>query len=234
MRPSAILLAALLLLVASAAGAQTPVPAATPSPGVALLEVMLDELRPETIAVVGMARTTWEPGGGLRIVAGSGPAVYFVESEAISVRTGGDAQAVVVSSGSVEASSTQVGSPGTEITVAAGSGFLLPAGAMAEIRNTGELPATTLDLLAAVDATTDAETGVTHSILVQQQADLPQAPVTMTLARVTVEPGERLELPAESAQVVYVTKERGQAFLLSGQGINRGTEPMEVYLLTFA
>ena len=133
-----------------------------------------------------------------------------------------------------EASEAPGGSPGTELTVEAGTAFVLPAGATAEIRNPGESPATTLDLLAATDASTDAETGVTHAVLVQQKAELPAPPVNVTLHRVTVEPGEQLALPAEPAQVVYATVERSDEFLLSGQGINRSAEPMEVYVLAVA
>jgi hypothetical protein len=234
MRRASILLALLLLLVASAAGVQTPIPPATPGSSGTLMEVTLDELAPGSIAAVGMVRTTWEPGGSLRTSTGSGPAVHFVESGAISVRADGDAQVSVVAGGSAEAAATQAGTPGTEITVEAGSAFVLPPGATAEIRNAGESPATTLGLLAAGDATTEAETGVTHAVLAQQKAELPEAPVRVILARVTIAPGDQLELPTEPAQAVYVTVERGQAFLLSGQGINRGPEPMEVYLLTFA
>jgi quercetin dioxygenase-like cupin family protein len=212
MRLSALFLT-LLLLATSTVAAQTPAPpAATASNGV-LMQLTLDEVQPKSIATVGMVRTTLEPGGSFRAFAGSGPAVHFVESGSITVRTEGDARAEVVASGSA---------------------LVLPPGATAEIRNDGEAPATTLGVLAAADATTEAETSVTHSVLAQQRAELPEAPVTVTLARVTIEPGDHLELPAEAAQVVYVTVERGQAFLLSGQGINRGAEPMEVYLLTFS
>jgi quercetin dioxygenase-like cupin family protein len=231
MRPSTLLLGFLLLLVAMPAGAQTPVPPATSG---SLVEVTLEELPSGSISTVGIVRTTYEPRGGLRAATGSGPAVRFVERGAVTVRTEGDAQVAVVPAAGGGAAATPSASAGTEVTVEAGSAFLIPAGITAEIRNPGESPATTLDLLVAADATTDADTGVTHAVLAQQKAELPEPPVTMTLVRVTLEPGDQLELPGEAAQVVYVTVGRGQAFLLSGQGINRGAEPMEVYLLAFS
>lgn len=234
MRPSAILLTVLLLLTTSTVAAQTPAPAAGPASNGVLMQLTFDEVQPESVAVIGMVRTTLEAGGGLRIATGSGPAVHFVESGVVSVRTEGDAQVAVVAGGAADASAGQGTSPGTEVTVEAGSAFLIPPGATAEIRNAEESPATTLDLIASIDATTDAEMGVTHAVLVQQEAALPEAPVIVTLARVTVEPGDHLELSADPAHVAYATVERGQAFLLSGQGINRGAEPMEVYLLTIS
>ncbi len=227
-----LLLALLVALAASAAGAQTPDPGATPAPSGAVVELTLDEVPPGSVATVGMVRTTYEPDGGFQVTTGSGPAVHVVESGTISVRGEGDAQVSVVPGGSAAAAEDT--EPGAEIIVEAGDAFVLPPGVTVEIRNAGDSPASTLDLLAATDATTDAETGVTRAVLVQREATLPDPPVTVTLSRVTLAPGDQLTLPAEPAQVVYATVDRGQTFLLGGEGINRGPEPMEVYVLAFA
>lgn len=234
MRLTVFLVAALTLLLASSAGAQTPDPDATPVSNGTIVAMTLDELAPGSVATVGMVRTTYEPGGGLRAVTGSGPSVHLVESGTISVRVDGDARVSVIPGGGDGAVAAEEPASGAEITVAHGNAYVLPAGVTAEIRNAGESPASTLDLLTASDATTDVETGVTHAVLVLREATLPGPPVTVTLSQITLAPGDQLALPVQPALAVYVTVERGQAFLLSGQGINRGTEPMEVYLLSFA
>lgn len=230
MHRSTILVAVLLLLVTPAAGAQTPAPPAATASGGVLVEMTLEALPSGSVATVGMVRTIYEVGGSRRVAAGSGPAVEFVETGAVVVRMDGGPEASVVAGGAGSPATPSV-SDGTEITVEAGSAILIPPGATVEMWNPGEGPATTLNLLAATDAATEAEAGVAHAVLVQQDIELPDPPVTVTLSQVSVEPGAQLELPADAAHVSYASVERGQAFLLSGQGINRGAEPMDAYVL---
>lgn len=65
-----------------------------------------------------------------------------------------------------------------------------------------------------------------------REAKLPAPPVLVRLERVSLAPGDRLALPAEPVQSAPAPASRRQTFLLSGEGINRGAEPMEVYILT--
>src|SRR6478735_820336 len=86
MRTSAVFLALLLvLLTPPMANAQSSAtPQASPSTGV-LMQLTLDQLPPDDVATIGVSRTTFATGGGMRAVTGSGPAVYFVEDGTISV-----------------------------------------------------------------------------------------------------------------------------------------------------
>jgi hypothetical protein len=234
MHTPAILLAILMLLVSSPAGGATPAPVATPAATGTTLRVTLDALPPGSVAMIGIVRTTFEPGASLRFSAGAGPSVHYVEAGAVTIVADGAEPPAMIAGGSADAAPSPAAAPGTELTVEAGHGFVMSPDSTAEIRNAGDAPASTLDLLAATDAATDAETGVTHAILVQREATLPAPPVLVGFERVTLAPGDRLMLPAEPAQSAYATVERGQAFLLSGQGIHRGAEPMDVYILTVA
>src|SRR6478735_8709655 len=123
MRTSAVLLALLLALITvPVAAAQTPATRKTsPSTGV-LMQLTLDQLPPDDVATIGVTRTTFATGGGLRAVAGSGPAVYFVEAGTISVTMDDGAGPLrVVRAGEPDSSAT----PQSAET---GTGFVLPAG----------------------------------------------------------------------------------------------------------
>ncbi len=108
---------------------------------------------------------------------------------------------------------------------------MLAAGTASELRNSTTTPTVVLELLAASGASTDEVAGVTHAVLVQREVTLPNPPVVLTLARVTVEPGARMAIPPYPVETVFATVGRSQAFLLSGEGFNRGPRPMDVYLL---
>ena len=68
--------------------------------------------------------------------------------------------------------------------------------------------------------------------MVSQEVTLPSPPLNLTLLRTTLEPGEQYAALAAPVLTVLATVERSQTFLLTGQGINRGTRPMDVYVLT--
>jgi len=237
MRASAVLLALLLVLITPpVADAQTPAtPQASPSTGV-LMQLTLDQLPPDDIATIGVTRTTFATGGGLRAVAGSGPAVYFVEAGTISVNIEDGAGSLrVVRAGEPGGSATpQSAETGTEAVLEAGDAFVLPAGASAALRNAAEGPAIVLNLLSAPDATIEAEKGVTHAVLVRQDVTLPKPPLLVSLALATIPPGDHLSLPEAPVITRLAVVERSQAFSLSGGGTNRGTEPIEVYVLSLA
>jgi quercetin dioxygenase-like cupin family protein len=218
------------------ADAQTPAtPQASPSTGV-LMQVTLDQLPPDNVATIGVTRTTFAPGGSLRAVAGSGPATYFVEAGAISVRIDDGAGPLqVVRAGEPGSSATpQSAETGTEAVLEAGDAFVIPAGASATLENSSENTAIVLNLLSASDAAIEAEEGVTHAVLVRQEVTLPKPPLLVSLALATIPPGEHLSLPDEPVITRLAVVERSQAFSLSGGGTNRGAEPIDVYVLSFA
>jgi len=238
MRTSAVLLALLLALITvPVAAAQTPAtPQASPATGV-LMQLTLDQLPPDDVATIGVTRTTFATGGGLRAVAGSGPVVYYVEAGTISVTMDDGAGPLrVVRTGEPDGSATpQSAETGTEAVLEAGTGFVLPAGSSAALQNAAENPAIVLNLLAASDATIEAEEGVTHAVLVRQEVTLPKPPLLVSLALATISPGDHLSLPDAPVLTRLAVVERSQAFSLSGGGTtNRGTEPIDVYVLSFA
>jgi hypothetical protein len=218
------------LLAVSPVRAQEATPSASPSAAGALLRLTLDELPPSNVAKIGVTRVTFALAGGLRMTAGSGPTVFFVETGTLAVWGAADLPMLAVRA---------AGTPGTlsaggEVDLRAGDAQVLPVGATAQIRNDGATPAVALDLLEASDAHTEAETGISRAVLASRQATLPAAPVVMSLARATIAPGEHFPVPPAPVETVLATVERAQTFLLSGEGINRGTRPMQVYVLTIA
>ncbi len=237
MRTSAVLLALLLvLLTPPVADAQTPAtPQACPSTGV-LMQLTLDQLPPDDVATIGVTRTTFATGGSLRAVAGSGPAVYFVEAGTISVNIDDAAGPLrVVRAGESDGSATpQSAEIGAEAVLEAGDGFVIPEGTSAALQNSAENPAIVLNLLSASDAAFEAEEGITHAVLVRQEVTLPNPPLLVSLALATIHPGEHLSLPDAPVITRLAVVERSQAFSLSGGGTNRGTEPIDVYVLSFS
>jgi quercetin dioxygenase-like cupin family protein len=236
MRTSAVLLALLLvLLTPPVADAQTPAtPQASPSTGV-LMQVTLDQLPPDDVATIGVTRTTFATGGSLRAVAGSGPAVYFVEAGTISVKIddGADPLQIIRAGDSGGSATPQSTETGAEVVLEVGDAFVIPAGASASLQNSAEHPAIVLNLLSAPDAAIEAEEEVTHAVLVRQEVTLPKPPLLVTLALATIPPGDHLSLPDAPVITRLAVVERSQAFSLSGGGTNRGTEPIDVYVLSF-
>jgi hypothetical protein len=237
MRTPVVLLALLVVLLTPVvADAQTPAtPQSSPSTGV-LMQLRLDQLPPDDVATIGVTRTTFSTGGGLRAVTGSSPAVYFVEAGTISVKidNGTGPLRVVHAGGSGGSATPQGPETGAEAMLEAGTGFELPAGASATLQNGTESPAVVLNLLSAPDATIEAEEGVTHAVLVRQEVTLPNPPLLVSLAHATIPPGDHLTLPDAPVLTRLAVVDRSQAFSLSGGGTNRGTEPIDVYVLSIA
>ncbi len=231
MRTPTFLLALIVALLATPAvhGAQTPAP--TRPPGI-LLQIAVDELAPDLVATTGMLRTTYAAGATLHLVTGSGPSLHFVESGTLSLTTGDGPPPRVVRAGATgEAATPMAADTGGEVIVVAGDGVLLAPGTSTELRNEGAESATVLELLAAPDATSEVGEGVAQAVLVRQEVPLPQPPVSVTLSRVTLAPGDRLSIPEPPALTFYAAVERSQSFNLSGQGLNRSTDPLDAYVL---
>jgi len=219
------------LLATPAQGAHTP--ASVPASGT-LMHLTVDQLPADHVATIGITRTTYMAGGSLQLETGSGPAVSFVESGAVTV-TVQDGGSLIVATGPLEQTGTPAAiASGSEVIVTAGNGFLPAPGATVNVRNDGTIPATVLELFSATDAEAKPGKGTTQALLVRQEATLTEPAATVTLGRVVVEPGDRLPLAAAPAITVYVAVERGDAFLLSGQGVNRSTKPIAAYILEIA
>lgn len=102
------------------------------------------------------------------------------------------------------------------VAVGAGDGFLLASDTTFTLRNDGPDPAAVLDLLTAPDASADSGKDVNREILVRQEVTLPELPVSVTLSRITLEPGDRVSIADAPALTFYTAVERSQGFSLSG------------------
>jgi hypothetical protein len=228
MRRCAIILSLIAtILTVRVTDAHDAAPTGTPPAARPLLQLTLDELAPDHDVIVGVIRSTFLPGGELGLGAGTGPTIVFVESGTIVVASD--------ESGSVPdvVCSGESGSPEChDDDLAAGDALIVPSNTQATIRNAGAAPATTLTLFSAEDARTTVERDVAQAILVRLVTMPPPTPLTLTLARATIEPAERFSLPPDPTVTVLAVVERSQAFSLSGDEINRGKEPIDIYVLT--
>ena len=217
------------ILIVPDTGARVAAPTGTPPATSPLLQVTVDELPPDHDVIVGVIRTTYLPGGELGLAAGRGPAIIFVESGAIVVAPEGTGSVARI------VCPEESGSTGCQDNdVAAGDALIMPSNSQLTMHNEGATPATTLTLFSAEDARTTGERDVVQAILVRLVTTPPPTPLTLTLSRATIEPAERFALPPDPAVTVLAVVERSQAFSLSGDEINRGKEPIDIYVLTLA
>jgi hypothetical protein len=208
-------------------------PPATTDGAEILMQVTIDELRPDLVATAGIVRTIYPAGATLQLTSGSGPSLHFVEAGALTVSTGSGSPALTVRAGTTkEYAAPATVTPGDEVVVPAGDAFLLAPASTVEMHNGGTDPTAVLGLLAAPDVVKVGDS-VTQDILVRQDVTLPEPPVSVTLSRVTLEPGARLAIPVAPAVTFYTAVERSQAFNLSGQGINRLAVPLDAYIVVF-
>ncbi len=219
--------AALLGLTPLAARSQE----ATPAAGGDLVRLSLAELAPDRTATIGLARTVLEPGGSLRLVAGSGPAVVFVAAGAVHAQPALGPEPLMVAGGEA-APVTPAAIPEVGDAVAMGSAIVVPAGGAADLRNDGDQPATIVDLLAAADATREAATGATALATSQRSVTLPEAPVDIVLGLAEIPPGGQLDLPPGPGETVVAAVDPRQIILVTGRNFNRSSTPVPVYVLT--
>lgn len=232
MRTPTIILALVAALLATPVhSAQTPAAAQSTKP---LMQVAIDQLSPDQIATFGLTRFSFAAGTSLQVETGSGPALYYVESGAITVTARTGASPVLAPAWTGEGVATPEAPSGDEVDARGGDGFLLAANTTADVRNDGVDPTTILAVITAPELTAQATGHVAQALLVGTNVTLPESPIVVTLSQTTLAAGKRLELPAPPALVAYAAVERGEAFLLSGQGINRSTEPLEAYVLVIA
>ena len=227
MRIPTIVLALMAALLIMPGSAQTPV--SLPAPGL-LLQATLDQVAPDNLATIGITRTTYETGGSMHLSAGSGPMVSWVESGTITFIPDAESpQATIIRDGT-----TAEPADGSEIVLAAGDGFILPAGSAAELRSNSTVPSVVLDLIAALDAWRQLGTGVDQAVVMYTQKALPDAPATVTFSVVVLESGQSVALPPTPAVGIFAAVNKAEVFHVTGSGFNRFTAPVAVYVLTIA
>jgi hypothetical protein len=229
MKQAVAIVALILLLIAGRSTVAAQESAGTPVATANDAIVMTIEVDTPVESIFGFTRTTIAPGGSARFSAGSGPAVRFVERGSLHLSVPGDALAIVA-----PAAATLEATSAGDHTVESGAAFIVDAGGSIELRNDGSDPATILELLSASDATVAEEVDVSHLVLAKRDYTLPAGTVTITLSRQTLEPGDHFDWPADPAITTLYPLERSDAFLLTGQGFNRGTHPIPFYVLTIA
>lgn len=225
MKRIAVLLSLVLLVIGRVAATSAQISPGTPAAASEAVSVISVEVDAPTPATFGFIQTTLAPGGSYSLTAGSAPAVRFVQKGTLSVR--GDGLAIVPASSAT---------PGPSATgdgiFRAGTAFVVPAGGLAQLRNQGTDPVTVFDFLTAADAAAANETDVTHLVLAQRTYELPAGAVTITLSQTTLDPGGQFAWPAEPATTMLYPLDRSDAFLLTGQGFNRGSNTIDIYALT--
>jgi hypothetical protein len=193
------------------------------------MEAVLDQVVPDNLATIGITRSSFEPGGTLRVSAGSGPAISWVEAGEITLTLGAESpQSLIVRAGATP----ETGTDGSEFMLVEGDGFVLAAGTSAELRNDSAAPAITLDLLSAPDTLREANDGASQAVVMSTEASLPAAPVLVTFSLVTLDPGGHLALPPAPAVTIYAAQDPAMVFHVTGNGFNRFNEPVAVYVLT--
>ncbi len=226
MKHIAVFFSFLLLFVAGLSTALAQESAGTPAASEGSIAVVSIEVDAPAETTFGFVRTTIAPGGSYHFDAGSAPAIRYVETGSLNVQSD-DLLMVASSSATPEASP-----PTGDDTLDAGTAFVVRAGGSAELRNDGADPVNVFDFLSASDAAVTNEIDVSHLVLAQRDYPLPAGPVTVTLSRTTLEPGEQFEWPADPATTTLYPLDRADAFQLTGQGFNRGKNAVEIYVLT--
>lgn len=224
MKQLAVLLVLALLVIGRAATAAAQDPAATPAAGGDAIVIPIEVDAPVE-ATFGFMQATIAPGGAYAVTAGSAPRVQFVSKGTLSVQ--GDDVTVVTADPATPGALSE-----GDHALPAGTAFVVPANGSAELRNDSADPVVVFDLLTASDAAISNESDVTHVVLARQSYELPAGPVTLTLAQTTLDPGEQFAWPAEPAVTTLYPLDRADAFLVTGQGFNKGKEPIEIYALT--
>jgi hypothetical protein len=182
----------------------------------------------------GITRLTFDAGGSQHATAGSGGNLLYVEAGSLTVTPVSASEPLGFIPAGADPGTAADLSVENEIVLEAGDTLVMPAGSEAEIRNDGDESATALAILTASDAALDAVSGVTSAVMAQGEAVM-DAPGVLTLQRVTVPAGQRVEFAEAPVQTVAAGVDPRQAMILSGRindfATNRGDEPVEAYLV---
>lgn len=237
--PRQLLLLALILGLLSAIGrpnalGQEATPAVDEGAATELILRISDaDLTSNDLGVIGFVRAVYGAGAEQNLAATEGPALLFIESGSLSVVPGDGAVPLVVSDGgSGVADSPAALTAGEEASLEAGQALILPPGSAATIRNTGDTPAVTLDLLPSGDVETQPAEGVNQRLIARHETAAPSSPFAIELGRATIQPGKQHPNPANALDFLVSTVDPAQLFVLTRNNFNRGASPMEIYVLT--
>jgi hypothetical protein len=197
---------------------------ATPAPLNDRAVVLPVEVATAADSILGFKRTMIAPGGSLRFFAGSGPSFQFVEYGLLRLGS---------QFASVTHLSIMPGTPPDGSGLEAGTAFVIGAGSTLDLYNDSRKPVTVLQLLAAADATSSNEFEVSHQVLAQQAYQLPAGLVALSLRKTELAPGAHFDWPAGMATTAMLAPlDPADAASITGDGINRGPFPVEIYVLT--
>ncbi len=197
---------------------------ATPVPLNDKAVVLPVEVTTAADSILGFERTTIAPGGSFRFFAGSGPSFQFVEYGVLRLGS---------QFASVTHLSIMPGTPPDGNGLEAGTAFVVGAGSSLDLHNDSRKPVSILQLLAAEDATNSHEFEVSHQALAQQAYQLPAGLVALSLRKTELAPGVQFDWPAGMATTAMLTPlDPADAVSITGDGINRGPFPVEIYVLT--
>lgn len=156
-----------------------------------------------------LARITFAPGSGLSMTANLGPALHYVEEGSFDV--------LMLGSGALEragATTPEQATPvasGEQFTINPGDLLVIPANTPFEVFNNGTTPSEALIIeFFTRDLDAPLPDGIALDILVAGQASsLDVRKATVTLARVSMEPGTHMSFGTAGVDFIYV--ERGTA-----------------------
>jgi hypothetical protein len=237
------ILAILVLPIAVAAQEATPSAAKGPVAGMTVTPLAVgtaDEV-PAEPALLAMYRSTYRPGGRVGLELAEGPNLLVVESGTLTYHAD---HPVVMTRAAVEgAPGTQQEIPAeTEFALHGGDAVVIPLGAKVTRQNDGAEPA--VELGAMLEGTFlgsvggASSSGVTDTAIVtfhiSDAHHLPAAPVTISISRVTVDPGVRFAPPAAAWWMLGVAEEAYPDIEQQSDGgaVNTGSDAIELYLTT--
>jgi hypothetical protein len=168
------------------------------SNGAVVLQATIDRL-PPLASWAGIERVTLDPGVSLSRGRdqdnGDGPLAYMVESGELTIQANGPT--------TVTRSGTQTPlavAPGTNVTLRAGDRGFAPSGVASDWRNNGTIPVSVLDAGITTTGSGWADTfrsGISVASLVEEaQFSQRHDAITMTVSRLTLQPGKTLAADA--------------------------------------
>jgi hypothetical protein len=206
-----------------------------PAPATELLQ------NPLTVELASAAETfditchSFDEGGGEPAVAGGAASVFFLAAGRLSVTCAEGSPPLEFIPTGTGASSELKQSVDGEVVLGSGDTLIMPAESAAELRTSGDTPATVLLRLTAPDAPADAVTGVANATLAHG-AEVRTSSSVLTLEAGVIPAGQRREVAAPPVQIVAAGIAPRQVVILSrcinGFATNRGQATVSAYLLT--
>jgi len=165
-----------------------------------VFQATVDRL-PPLASWAGIERTTLDPGAswtrGRNQDLGKGPIMYLVESGSLTIRADGPTTVTRVGSNALATVD-----PGSEVTLQAGDRGFAPTGVTSQWSNHGKDPASVLDAGITTSGTglgwsSSSLNGVESGSLVEEaQFSQRHNAITMTVSRLTLQPGKTLAADA--------------------------------------